>query len=173
MLHGATVRLAVQMHGLRTYCERPVPAVRPDSMQEDARARSTLLGRTPAEQRGQRSVLTVHGSVRNALLGRPPCGLAAERAWPPQVKTRLQSEGKHTTADRRYTGSVDAVTRIWQTEGAGARAPLGSTRSACAALCSGRLSWRRPARASGRRARHGVRWRHSREAGQMAVHQVV
>ncbi|KAK9827375.1 hypothetical protein WJX81_003723 [Elliptochloris bilobata] len=33
------------------------------------------------------------------------------------VKTRLQSEGKHTTADRRYNGSVDAVTRIWQTEG--------------------------------------------------------
>ena len=35
-----------------------------------------------------------------------------------QVKTRLQSEGKHTSADRRYTGSVDAVKRIWQTEGA-------------------------------------------------------
>ena len=35
-----------------------------------------------------------------------------------QVKTRLQSEGKHTTADRRYNGSLDAVTRIWQEEGA-------------------------------------------------------
>ena len=40
------------------------------------------------------------------------CGLAA------QVKTRLQSEGKHTAADRRYAGSADAVQRIWQTEGA-------------------------------------------------------
>ena len=41
---------------------------------------------------------------------------AAGCLW--QVKTRLQSEGKHTSADRRYTGSADAVKRIWQTEGA-------------------------------------------------------
>ena len=34
------------------------------------------------------------------------------------VKARLQSAGKHTHADRRYTGTLDAVLRIWQNEGA-------------------------------------------------------
>lgn len=34
------------------------------------------------------------------------------------VKARLQSAGKHTADDRRYTGTADAIERIWKTEGA-------------------------------------------------------
>ena len=33
------------------------------------------------------------------------------------IKARLQSAGKHTHSDRRYTGTLDAVLRIWQNEG--------------------------------------------------------
>ena len=33
------------------------------------------------------------------------------------VKARLQSAGKHTSSDRRYTGTVDAIERIYRTEG--------------------------------------------------------
>lgn len=33
------------------------------------------------------------------------------------VKARLQSAGKHTSHDRRYTGTLDAIERIWKTEG--------------------------------------------------------
>lgn len=33
------------------------------------------------------------------------------------VKARLQSAGKHTSQDRRYTGTLDAIERIWKTEG--------------------------------------------------------
>ncbi|BDA49053.1 Peroxisomal membrane protein PMP34 [Coccomyxa sp. Obi] len=36
------------------------------------------------------------------------------------VKARLMSSGKHTSEDRRYTGTLDALERIWKTEG-----PLG------------------------------------------------
>ncbi len=34
------------------------------------------------------------------------------------VKARLMSSGKHTSAERRYTGTLDALERIWRTEGA-------------------------------------------------------
>ena len=34
------------------------------------------------------------------------------------VKARLQSAGKHTAEDRRYDGTLDALQRIWKTEGA-------------------------------------------------------
>ena len=34
------------------------------------------------------------------------------------IKARLQSAGKHTHADRQYTGTLNAILRIWQTEGA-------------------------------------------------------
>ena len=34
------------------------------------------------------------------------------------VKARLQSAGKHTADDRRYTGTLDAIERIYKTEGA-------------------------------------------------------
>ena len=33
------------------------------------------------------------------------------------VKARLQSAGKHTSSDRKYTGTVDAIERIYKTEG--------------------------------------------------------
>ncbi len=33
------------------------------------------------------------------------------------VKARLQSAGKHTSQDRRYTGTLDAIDRIWKSEG--------------------------------------------------------
>ena len=33
------------------------------------------------------------------------------------VKQRLQSAGRHTHAERQYSGTVDAVRRIWRTEG--------------------------------------------------------
>ena len=34
------------------------------------------------------------------------------------VKQRLQSAGRHTHVDRQYSGTVDAVQRIWKSEGA-------------------------------------------------------
>ena len=34
------------------------------------------------------------------------------------VKARLMSSGKHTSEERRYTGTLDALKRIWKTEGA-------------------------------------------------------
>ena len=34
------------------------------------------------------------------------------------VKARLQSAGKHTSQDRRYTGTIDAIEKIYKTEGA-------------------------------------------------------
>ena len=64
------------------------------------------------------------------------CRLAA------QVKTRLQSEGRHTSADRRYSGSADAVKRIWQTEGAQGLA--GARRRAC--VCTAHVWQDRAAR---------------------------
>lgn len=33
------------------------------------------------------------------------------------VKARLMSSGKHTSEERRYTGTLDALERIWKTEG--------------------------------------------------------
>ncbi len=33
------------------------------------------------------------------------------------VKSRLMSAGKHTSSDRKYTGTVDAIERIYKTEG--------------------------------------------------------
>lgn len=33
------------------------------------------------------------------------------------VKARLQSAGKHTASDRKYTGTLDAIDRIYKTEG--------------------------------------------------------
>ena len=33
------------------------------------------------------------------------------------VKARLQSAGKHTSSDRKYSGTVDAIERIYRTEG--------------------------------------------------------
>ena len=33
------------------------------------------------------------------------------------VKQRLQSAGRHTHEDRVYSGTLDAVRRIWKTEG--------------------------------------------------------
>ena len=33
------------------------------------------------------------------------------------IKQRLQSAGKHTHKDRQYSGTTDAVRRIWKTEG--------------------------------------------------------
>lgn len=33
------------------------------------------------------------------------------------VKARLQSAGKHSQLDRQYTGTADAIHRIWRTEG--------------------------------------------------------
>lgn len=33
------------------------------------------------------------------------------------VKARLQSAGKHSQLDRQYTGTADAIHRIWKTEG--------------------------------------------------------
>ncbi len=33
------------------------------------------------------------------------------------VKARLQSAGKHSQLDRQYTGTADAIQRIWKTEG--------------------------------------------------------
>lgn len=71
------------------------------------------------------------------------------------IKQRLQSAGKHTHADRKYTSTADAVRRIWQNEGECIRqreatCPLGVcgemdvTRSAiqCLVKCSDSLqSW--------------------------------
>ena len=33
------------------------------------------------------------------------------------IKARLQSAGRHTHADRQYSGTMNAILRIWQTEG--------------------------------------------------------
>ena len=33
------------------------------------------------------------------------------------IKQRLQSAGRHTHKDRQYSGTADAVQRIWKTEG--------------------------------------------------------
>jgi len=33
------------------------------------------------------------------------------------VKSRLMSAGKHTSSDRKYTGTLDAIERIYKTEG--------------------------------------------------------
>ena len=34
------------------------------------------------------------------------------------VKQRLQSAGRHTHVTRQYSGTLDAVRRIWKSEGA-------------------------------------------------------
>ena len=39
------------------------------------------------------------------------------------VKARLQSAGKHTSSDRRYTGTADAIERIYRTEGGATPSP--------------------------------------------------
>lgn len=39
------------------------------------------------------------------------------------VKARLQSAGKHTSSDRKYSGTVDAIERIYRTEGGAAPTP--------------------------------------------------
>jgi hypothetical protein len=36
------------------------------------------------------------------------------------VKARLQSAGKHTASDRKYSGTANAIERIYKTEGAAA-----------------------------------------------------
>ena len=36
------------------------------------------------------------------------------------VKARLQSAGKHTSSDRKYSGTLDAIERIYRTEGGAA-----------------------------------------------------
>ena len=46
------------------------------------------------------------------------------------VKSRLMSAGKHTSSDRKYTGTVDAIERIYKTEGD----PLVMKRESCSAL---------------------------------------
>ena len=33
------------------------------------------------------------------------------------IKARQMSSGKHTHADRQYTGTLNAILRIWKTEG--------------------------------------------------------
>ena len=51
------------------------------------------------------------------------------------VKARLQSAGKHTSSDRRYSGTLDAIERIYRTEGGAAPPP-----PAWLASCAGRPS---------------------------------
>ena len=51
------------------------------------------------------------------------------------VKQRLQSAGRHTHEDRVYSGTLDAVQRIWKTEGGPPVASLLQARRAC--LCAG------------------------------------
>lgn len=45
------------------------------------------------------------------------------------VKARLQSAGKHTASDRKYSGTADAIERIYKTEGAAA--PLALLAKGC------------------------------------------
>ena len=45
------------------------------------------------------------------------------------VKARLQSAGKHTSSDRKYSGTVDAIERIYRTEGGAAPSPHASLAS--------------------------------------------
>lgn len=69
------------------------------------------------------------------------------------VKARLQSAGKHTSSDRKYTGTVDAIERIYKTEGDACRlASLDLAWCFCrrGGMMSGRRGRRRPPRWSAR-----------------------
>jgi adenine nucleotide transporter 17 len=56
------------------------------------------------------------------------------------VKQRLQAAGRHTRADRRYKGAIDAIFRIWREDGglpafySGLRAKLAQSIAAAALL---------------------------------------